>query len=627
MCGITGILNASAGSEALAPIDAMRDALTHRGPDDSGTWVAPDNRVALGHRRLSVVDISATGAQPMTSADGRYVLVFNGEIYNFRDLRETLRMRGHAFRGTSDTEVALAAFLEWGVTESLRRFEGMFAIGLWDMRERCLYLARDRFGEKPLYYGAVNGSFLFGSELRALREHPAFAPEIDRGALTLLMRHSYIPAPHCIFSHYHKLPPASVLRVHSDLTFGQPEKFWDLATLAQEPELELSDAEALDKLQSVLSESIRDKMVADVPVGAFLSGGVDSSLVVSLMRQYSEHPVRTFTIGFHDSSRNEADEAALTARYLGTDHRELYVGERELLDIVPDIPRIYDEPFADPSQIPTTLVSRLARQDVTVALSGDGGDELFAGYNRYGDTIRRWKRARWMPRGLRRARAGHLRRKAEIRPRKAAKYLQQSRMTESTRDLRRYYQAMMSFWPDPASIVVDSSEPDTPFLRGSASAAAGDPWRWLPATDAMCYLPDGILTKMDRAAMSVGLESRAPFLDSRVANLAFRLPAHQKFRNGTPKWLVRQLLYRHLPRAAVDRPKKGFGVPLEGWLRGPLREWGEDLLRTDHLKAERYFEPNAVRAAWESHASGRGNWMWGLWCVLMFQAWHREFFG
>lgn len=605
----------------------MHDALAHRGPDDRGDWMdTATGRIALGHRRLSVVDLSPRGAQPMISEDERYVIVYNGEIYNFRDLREELREKGYGFRGGSDTEVALAAFVEWGVEAALRRFEGMFAIALWDRRDQCLYLARDRFGEKPLYYGEHNGAFLFGSELKALARHPRFAPDIDRDALTILLRHSYIPAPHCIFARYRKLPPASYLRIDRNLQEHGPTRYWDLETLSATPYTTLSENEAVDELERLLSASIRDKMVADVPVGAFLSGGVDSSLVVSLMRRYSDRPIRTFTIGFHDAKLNEAQEAAETARHLGTDHRELYVSERELLDVIPAIPRIYDEPFADPSQIPTTLVSRLARQDVTVALSGDGGDELFAGYNRYGDVIRRWNRARRTPPGIRQLHTGYLSLKAGIRPHKRGKCLQQRQMKRAAGDLRRFYREMMSYWVQSEAIVSGAKEPVTPFLRGSAEDAANDPWRWLPATDALCYLPDDIMTKVDRAAMSVSLETRAPFLDSRIAAFAFSLPADFKFRGDTPKWLPRQLLYRHVPPEVVERPKKGFGVPLDAWLRGPLREWGEELLDPARLKREGYFEPSPVREAWDNHVDNRANRMWSLWCVLMFQAWLDDFF-
>ncbi|MES1943253.1 asparagine synthase [Salinisphaera sp. PC39] len=627
MCGITGILQAGADARGLAPIDAMRDALTHRGPDDKGTWIDTDGgRVALGHRRLSVVDLSPAGAQPMVSEDGRYVLAFNGEIYNFRTLRETLHGHGHTFRGTSDTEVALAAFLEWGIEESLRRFEGMFAIALWDKRDQCLYLARDRFGEKPLYYGMDRGTFLFGSELKSLRPHPDFNPEIDRDALTILLRHSYIPAPHCIFAHYHKLPPGSYLCVTCDLRSHGPTSYWSLESLSTAPYTDLPEKEAVDELERLLSDSIRDKMVADVPVGAFLSGGVDSTLVVSLMRQYSEQPIRTFTIGFHNTKLNEAQEAGFTAKFLGTDHQQLYVSDRELLDIVPRIPRIYDEPFADPSQIPTTLVSQLARQQVTVALSGDGGDELFAGYNRYGDILRRWKRARYTPRGIRGLQAGYLQLKAKVRRRKRTKYLQQSLMKRSADDLRLYYRNMMSYWGDPEAIVLNGKEPATPFLRDTPEDAAADPWRWLPATDALCYLPDDIMTKVDRAAMSTSLETRAPFLDSRIAAYAFTLPPHYKFRDGTPKWLLRQLLYRYVPADVVERPKRGFGVPLDEWLRGPLREWGEELLDVDRLENQQFFSPGSIRQTWNDHVRGNTNSMWPLWCVLMFQAWLDDFF-
>lgn len=630
MCGITGIIQTRSddGRELIDAIASMRDSLTHRGPDAQGSWVDKANgQIALAHRRLSIIDLSEHGSQPMHSWDARYVLSYNGEIYNFQKLRETLSSLGHEFAGTSDTEVVLAAICQWGVADALKHFEGMFAIAVWDRKNECLFLARDRFGEKPLYYGAHDGTFLFGSELKALREHPRFSGDLDTEALTTLLRHSYIPAPYCIFQHYWKLPAGCYIRVDKDLTFGRPQRYWHIDTIASESAWNLNDNEALTELEQRLSLSVQEKMIADVPVGAFLSGGVDSSLIVALMQQLTPQHVTTFTIGFHDPKIDEASEARETARHLGTDHHELYVSERDLMDVIPSIPSIYDEPFADPSQIPTTLVARIAKQHVTVALSGDGGDELFAGYNRYGGTIRRWHRTRRGPRFVRSAHAGYLGLKGRVRKRKRAKYENQRNMKRCADDLRTFYRAMMTYWPDPGSVIAGgASEPDTPFQRGDAATAGAAPWQWLQTTDAQCYLPEDIMTKVDRAAMHCSLETRAPFLDSRVADLAFHLPTEHKFRDGVHKWLLRQLLYRHVPPEVVERPKRGFGVPLDAWLRGPLREWGHDLLATDRLRRQNILAPGPIQHAWSQHVDNNASWGWQLWCVLMFQAWYDEFF-
>ncbi|MES1948394.1 asparagine synthase [Salinisphaera sp. C84B14] len=628
MCGITGILQRVPDAQAHERnIDRMRDALSHRGPDDRGSWVDGDAPfVALGHRRLSIVDLSPRGAQPMHSSDGRYVLVFNGEIYNFRRLRETLRAQGHSFNGSSDTEVVLAAFLEWGIAKALSAFEGMFALAVWDRVDRTLYLARDRFGEKPLYYGVNDGVLLFGSELKALAKHEQFASEIDRGALAELMRLSYIPGPSSIFSGYRKLPPGTWLRVGTDLELSEPTPYFDIDTLAATTPEPLSDTEAVDEFERLLSTSIADRMVADVPVGAFLSGGIDSSLIVSLMRAHTDQPVRTFTIGFDEPGLNEAEQARETAATLGTDHHELYVSEADLLAIVPRLPRIYDEPFADPSQIPTTLVSQMAREQVTVALSGDGGDEMMAGYDRYDGIARRWRRHQRTPSPLRTAQAAWLAAQARARPAKSAKYLQQRAMKRAGNDLRCFYRNSMSYWHEPQALVANAPPIATAFLRGTPAEAARDPERWLQATDALCYLPDDIMAKVDRAAMASSLETRAPFLDSELATFAFGLPLEQRYRDGKPKWLSRQLLYRYLPRETVERPKHGFNVPLARWLRGPLREWAETLLAPERLHRDGYFDVELVRWTWRTHLAGSHDWHWRLWCILMFQAWLDDFF-
>jgi len=561
----------------------------------------------------------------MTSTGERYVLVFNGEIYNFRQLRETLQHRGHRFNGTSDTEVVLASFLEWGIERALRAFEGMFAMALWDRSQQVLYLARDRFGEKPLYYGAHDGTLLFGSELKALAQHERFAREVDRDALTEFMRLSYIPSPHSIFRHYRKLPPGTLLRVGAELDIGEPMPYFDLDALAHPTAQPLSDIEAIDELERLLSASIADRMVADVPVGAFLSGGIDSSLIVSLMRTHTSRQVKTFTIGFDEPGLNEADEARATAAALGTDHHELYVSQSDLLATVPRLAEIYDEPFADPSQIPTALIANLAREHVTVALSGDGGDEMMAGYDRYDGIARRWQRNCRTPATVRHVQALWLGRKAQRRPTKSAKYLQQRAMKQAGCDLPRFYRNSMSYWHEPERLVLDGRESWTPFLRHSAAQAAQDPRRWLQATDAAGYLPDDILTKVDRAAMATSLETRAPFLDSALAQFALALPQEQQLRDGKPKWLSRQVLYRHLPAETVERPKHGFNVPLARWLRGPLREWSEALLDPTRIAREGYLDAEAVRWTWQTHLAGTHDWHWRLWCVLMFEAWLDSF--
>jgi asparagine synthase (glutamine-hydrolysing) len=628
MCGITGILQRQPDIESLAMnIDRMRDALVHRGPDDCDSWVDHDHgHVALGHRRLAVLDLSPLGAQPMHSVDERYVLVFNGEIYNFRCLREMLRAQGHSFRGGSDTEVVLAAFVEWGIPAALRAFEGMFALAVWDRAEQQLYLARDRFGEKPLYYGAHNGVLLFASELKAIAKHERFDATIDRGALTELMRHTYIPAPNSIFAHYKKLPPGSFLRVGFDLELEAPERYFDLDALAQASPNPLPDDEAVDELERLLSASIASRMVADVPVGAFLSGGIDSSLIVSLMQAHTSQAIQTFTIGFDDPTINEAEQARATAALLGTTHHEITVSDADLRAVMPQLPNVYDEPLADPAQIPAILLSRLAREQVTVALSGDGGDELFAGYHHYNDIGRHWRhhggQTLWPG-----VQASLIDMKSWLSPKKRAKYARQSAIKRAAGDLPRFYRDATSRWLNPDQLVLGGHDCKTAFLRHDPAQATRDPQRWLQATDASCYLPDDILVKVDRAAMAASLETRAPFLDTELATFALGLPVSQQYRDGKPKWLSRQLLYRYLPRETVERPKHGFEVPLRQWLRGPLREWSDALLDPERLRRESYFDVDRVQRTWQRHRDGTHDASEQLWCVLMFQAWLDSFFG
>jgi len=645
MCGFAGFLQSSAlvAAHAMPTLaERMSGMLRHRGPDDGGSWADPEAGVALGHRRLSIIDLSVEGHQPMASASGRYVIAFNGEIYNFGQLREELGREALAWRGHSDTEVMLAAFERWGVEAALRQLNGMFAFALWDRSERTLYLARDRMGEKPLYYGWLGKTFLFGSELKALRVHPAWQGEIDRSALSAYMRLNCVPGPHSIYKGISKLAPAHFLKVR--LTSGEgerPQPYWSLRETAEAgwaAPSRLDEHEAIDELDRLLRDAVGMRMVADVPLGVFLSGGVDSSTVVALMQAQSSMPVKSFSIGFDEEDYNEARHAAAVARHLGTDHTELYVTPREALAVIPQLPTIYDEPFADSSQIPTILVSRLARRHVTVALSGDGGDELFCGYVRYFWSRRLWSRMRFLPHPVR-AFAGSaltsvapdtwnalLGRAARLIPSVALREVNGNRihklaeiMAVPTPDV--LYQGLTSHWSDPERVVLGAPE---------ARSIATDPAQWsalndftarMMYMDAATYLPDDILVKVDRASMSVGLESRVPLLDHRVVEFAWRVPLSMKLRDNHGKWLLRQVLYRYVPRALIERPKMGFGVPIDSWLRGPLREWAETLLSERRLRDEGYFDPLPIRQKWMEHQSGSRNWQYLLWDVLMFQAW------
>jgi asparagine synthase (glutamine-hydrolysing) len=624
----------------------MADTLRLRGPDDGGAWVDAEAGIALGHRRLAIIDLSREGHQPMHSSCGRYVIVFNGEVYNYQDIRHELEQESQGpalpWRGHSDTEVALAAIGRWGIEAAVKRFIGMFAFALWDRTERVLYLVRDRMGEKPLYYGRMGGSILFGSELKALRAHPAFKGQIDRDALALYLRHNCIPAPYSIYRGIFKLPPGTMLAVADrDASFPVPVQYWSAREAAEHGVAEPfagSTEEAIITLDGLLRDAVRFQMVADVPLGAFLSGGVDSSTVVALMQAQSDRPVKTFTVGFKEAGYNEALHAKAVAACLGTDHTEVYVTPAEAMAVIPKLPALYDEPFADSSQIPTFLVSELARRSVTVSLSGDGGDELFAGYNRYfwGRSI--WKKLGWMPQSLRAAAAAVL---TLVPPRRwdrvfsAAGHLLPSKINQRTpgdkihklaevlavESPEAMYRGLASHWKDPASVVLGASEPPTALTDRRLWSNLPDFTQRMMYLDTVTYLPDDILVKVDRASMGVSLEARIPFLDHRVVEFAWRLPLSMKVRDGQGKWLLRQVLYRYVRKELIERPKTGFGLPIDAWLRGPLRDWAEDLLDEKRLSEEGFFDPLPVREKWKEHLSGTRNWQHYLWDVLMFQAW------
>jgi asparagine synthase (glutamine-hydrolysing) len=638
MCGIAGIASWQSG-HALAPdIERMIEPLRHRGPDDHGLWCDNDAGIGLGQRRLSIIDLSPQGHQPMTSASGRYVLSYNGEIYNFAELRADLDARGQApvWRGHSDTEVLLACVEAWGIEAALKGAVGMFAVSLWDRETRTLTLARDRMGEKPLYYGEVGGRVLFGSELKALQAVSHGALQIDRDALAEFMRFSYIPAPLTIYRGVRKLPPGHWLQLRSTSEVQQaPKPFWQLgANEANALRASLSgadDQKLVDALEQRLSHAIGQQMVADVPLGAFLSGGVDSSTVVALMQKQSTQRVRTYTIGFDQPGFNEAPFALEVARHLGTEHTELYVTARDAEQLIPRLPTIYDEPFADSSQIPTTLVSHLTRRHVTVSLSGDGGDELFAGYPRYGITARLWQRINRLPLALRRVLAAALRtpsaqtwdrllsvlpasRQQSINGRRVHR-LSQLLLTGS---LGEMYVRLMSQWQPEEALVSGTSHRSFSMQHWDDSIAALDAMRrW----DVSQYLPDDLLVKVDRASMSASLEARAPLLDHRVVELAFALPHHALVRGDVGKWALRQVLYRHVPPALIERPKTGFSVPLGHWLRGPLRAWATELLQPQALSRDGLLDAAKVAQLWQDHLSGRFDRSSYLWNVLMFQAW------
>ena len=620
----------------------MISAIRHRGPDDEGFWHESEFNVCFGHRRLSIVDLSSHGHQPMVSYSDRYVIVFNGEIYNHLLLRENLKSSGVdiAWRGHSDTETLLACIDTWGLEKTIKKCSGMFAIALFDKKDNSIYLVRDRMGEKPLYYGVQNGVFLFGSELKALKKHPAFQGEIDRNSLALQLKYNYIPTPYSIYKDIKKLIPGTILKVdasnkHANIeAIGSPIAFWSLKEVAINAQSNIytgNAIEAVNDLDKLLSQSVKGQMEADVPLGAFLSGGIDSSLIVSLMQSQSLSPVETFSIGFEEEGYNEAVYAKQIAQHLDTKHTELYVSAQDAMNVIPKLSSLYDEPFSDSSQIPIYLVSAMTKESVTVSLSGDAGDELFGGYNRYIWTRKIWNKVKYMPPSVRSFIAWGM---TSVSPMVWNKILRQIVSMPLPGDkihklanilpaksAEDFYFHLISHWHDVNNVVIGAKCSVAPVVSSSTRLDLGGIEQNMMYLDSISYLPDDILTKVDRAAMGVSLETRIPFLDHHVVEFAYQLPLSMKIQNGESKWILKQVLDKYIPRELMERPKMGFGVPIDSWLRGPLRDWAESLLDESRLKQEGFFHAEPIRQKWNEHLSGSRNWQHHLWDVLMFQSW------
>ncbi len=652
MCGISGFVDGRASIEADSyPAIARRMALAlkHRGPDSEGIWCDATCGIALSHRRLAIIDLSPAGHQPMQSACGRYVLVYNGEIYNFQELRINLESRGHRFNGHSDTEIILGAFSEWGITKALARFNGMFAIAVWDRQACTLDLIRDRLGQKPLYVGWSGHTLLFASELKAFHGFPGFCPQIDRNALTLLLRRGCIAAPYTIYQDVFKVQPGCYIRITlADLASGQhtlkQQPYWSATQVMETGSCQPfqgNKVEAIDALELLLRDAVKRCMIADVPLGAFLSGGIDSSLITALMQAQSTQRVRTYSIGFHEQNHNEAHYAAAVANHLGTEHTELYVSEQDALTLIPQLPQLYDEPFADSSQIPTYLLAKLTRQHVTVALSGDGGDELFGGYAKYhylnrlqpltqlppvvsatlSYTIRHLPMptaAQWQ--ALPFTSAGNWLAQHDLKQQTT----RIATLLDTTRSPTTLYQHLASIWKEPAQLVIGADEPATLLTTPGSWPQVKDPIRQAMAVDLQSYLPDDILVKVDRAAMAVSLETRIPLLDHRVVEFAATLPWSMLYQRGCSKLPLRHLLNRYVPSQLIDRPKMGFKIPLGTWLRKELRTWAEALLEPSRLHSEGFFTPHPIQQKWQEHVTGQADWSGYLWPILMFQTWRNH---
>lgn len=651
MCGITGMIQPDHSKDYWTDaLNRMALTMSHRGPDDDGIWFDERSGVGLAHRRLSIIDLSEGGHQPMTSHSGRYVIAFNGEIFNFSDLRKSLHPEKIQWQGNSDTEVMLAAFDAWGIEKAVKRFIGMFAFAVWDKQKQRLYLCRDRLGIKPLYFSRIPNGLLFGSELKPIMKHPDFNPRIDRDALALFFRHSNIPAPFSIFQNTWKMLPGTILcispeELRKDSWKPEPEAYWsalDVAKAGQKKPLSICFQEAVERLDFLLRDAVRLRMISDVPLGAFLSGGVDSSTIVALMQAQSTRKVKTFSIGFHETGYDEAGYAKNVARHLGTDHTELYVSPEDAQQVIPELPALFDEPFSDSSQIPTYLLSKLTREHVTVCLSGDGGDEIFGGYNRHFLWESIWNVIRWIPVPARIACArifqsvppeswdSLLYKLISVLPKKFRLdtpgdriYKLSEAITAKTPELM--YRGFISHWKNPESIVIGSQEPFTRITDNHHDLHFRNFTHKMMALDLITYLPDDILTKVDRASMGVSLETRVPILDHRVIEFAWSLPLEMKVKNRQGKRILREVLYKYVPRTLIERPKTGFAIPLDTWLRGPLRDWAESLLDKRQMKEQGFLNPGPIHRKWAEHLSGRQNRQHEIWDVLMFQAWKKHY--
>ncbi|NVJ91901.1 MAG: asparagine synthase (glutamine-hydrolyzing) [Methylocystaceae bacterium] len=635
MCGIAGLidLKASTPNDQLHHLTKnMTDTLLHRGPDGGDVWIDAEAGVGLGHRRLAIIDLTEAGHQPMASSDGRFIMVYNGEVYNAEDLRPELVAKNYQFNGHSDSEIIVNGFCEWGVKATIEKLIGMFAIALWDRKEKTFYLIRDRLGIKPLYWCKTKNSLLFGSELKALYIHPDCPKEINRGAIAAYLRHNCIPAPHTIMTGIQKLMPGHILTCNGD---GQQtlEAFWSLQDVVKNSiPFDGTEADAVDQLEILLKDAVKRRMVSDVPLGTFLSGGIDSSTVAALMQAQSQNKVKTFSIGFEEEGYNEAKHAAAVAQHLGTDHTELYVTPSQTRDVIPKLADYYDEPFSDSSQIPTYLVSQMTRNHVTVALSGDGGDELFGGYTRYLTAAKYGKTLFSLPLVVRKLGAGVLHSLSPDQWDSILKIIPDSKkpahvgnklhklanvMGQSPDD---YYRTLVSQWPDPENVVKNSTEPKGLIWDERVKSLVPDFVSRMQYLDTLTYMPDDILTKVDRASMAVSLEARVPLIDHRVVEFAWSLPQSMKIKDGQGKWALRQVLYRHVPQELIDRPKMGFGVPIDAWLRGPLKEWAHNLL----FQNGDIFDTASIQQKWNEHQSGSHNWQYHMWDILMFNAWYKR---
>ena len=646
MCGITGFYSNSLSTFNNVIVD-MNSAISHRGPDTNGVWLDKNSGIVLGHQRLSIIDVSSLGNQPMQSNSGRYILTYNGEIYNYLEIRKELKKNNSniKWRSNSDTETLIESIDFWGLESTLQKIDGMFAFGLWDQKNRSLTLVRDRIGEKPLYYGwqgeGNNRVFLFGSELKALKIHPEFNGQINRDAIALQLRHNCIPAPYTIYKDIYKLLPGNYLELkQSDLKknlLSPPKQYWSLTSSlmhGNNNQLELSESEFQEKLKENLKISVKKQMISDVPLGAFLSGGIDSSTIVALMQSQSTKPVKTFTVGFNEKDYSEAQYAKKIAKHLGTNHTELYVSSKEAMDVIPKISTIYDEPFSDSSQIPTFLVSQLAKENVKVAISGDGGDELFCGYNRYIISEKFSPIFRFMPFKLRKTLASIIQSIPPKSLNKISKFLpilnQYSNLGDkihkganvlNLKNFSDIYYTLCSHWKNPTKIVLNSEEPGTFLTKFKPNLKYLNNQQQMMALDLLTYLPDDILVKVDRAAMASSLETRVPFLDHKLIEHVFKIPHSLKYRNGNGKWILKRILNEYVPKNLTQRPKMGFEIPIGSWLRGPLRDWAENLLNEKRLNQENFFNTKFVRAKWFDHLDGKKNWQHDLWDILMFQVW------